>query len=86
MSDENSELIKAMQKYLIKYYNSPLTPTEERNFSQFKYKFVELPLDTLFLMEYIDDLLRVYKTVSVEKTKDSYRLKVQGRKDNIGEH
>lgn len=46
-----------------------------------KYDYVRLPLDTLHLYGYINDLLKIYNTVSIQKTADYYILQCERLED-----
>ena len=46
-----------------------------------KYDYIKLPPDTLHLSEFINDLLRIYNTVSIQKTADYYILQCERLED-----
>lgn len=42
-----------------------------------KSTIIKIPLDTLYFKEYVDDFLQNYNTVSIQKAKDCYWIKLE---------
>jgi hypothetical protein len=46
---------------------------------------IQYPLDSMYFVEVIKDLLEVYNTVSIQKCINCYMLKVEGAKNKESE-